>query len=476
MNKILPKFFTAAVLCFGMLSAHADNITIKLATSLSPGAKLTFGLPLNTRVSVDWGNGEVISYRDSVVTGTLAGDTVIISGTSQLSSFDCHEQNVKWLDITQAPDLVSLDCSYNELTELDLTKNTSLEELDCSYNQIKTLSLTKSSGLRSLDCEGNGISSLNIIPNNSLEMINVSDNQISTLTLRTKNKLRAFWGANNKLTMLSFSNYAPMQTIVCPENNISLLTLTEKSQIEDFWITGNKISEVDLSTSDNLKTLDVSNNQLDTLALSKQLNAKNPAQYINCSENHLSFRSIYNRDITNTYICGNQTYNNVPDTVAAAIYVDFSRFITNASGRKNGTISLYNGEDDSMLKTGSSAAYGDYSIVSSVGRVKFFKNFDKAYIVITGKDYPDLSIRTKNFVVYDEGIANGIEDIKTSGGEIIAETAGNVLLLSSARSQNASVVSTDGAIVWQGKVSATPVEISLVPGVYVVGQKKIVIQ
>lgn len=122
MNKILPKFFTAAVLCFGMLSAHADNVTIRLATSLSPGAKLTFALPLNTRVSVDWGDGEVKSYRDSVVTGTLAGDTVTISGTSQLSSFDCHEQNVKWLDITQAPDLVSLDCSDNELTTLDLTK------------------------------------------------------------------------------------------------------------------------------------------------------------------------------------------------------------------------------------------------------------------------------------------------------------------------------------------------------------------
>lgn len=476
MNKILPNFFTAAVLCFGMLSAHADNVTIRLATSLSPGAKLTFALPLNTRVSVDWGDGEVKSYRDSVVTGTLAGDTVTISGTSQLSSFDCHEQSVKWLDITQAPDLVSLDCSGNELTTLDLSKNTALEELDCSNNQITTLSLTKASGLRSLDCAGNEISSLNIIPNTSLEVINVNDNNISTLSVRTKNKLRSLWAANNKLTMLSFSNTAPMQTLVCPDNAISLLTMSEKSQIEDFWFTGNKLTEADLSTSDNLKTLDVSNNELDTLALSKLLNAKNPAQYINCSDNHLSIRSIYNKDITNTYICGNQTYNNVPDTVAAAVYVDFARFITNASGRKNGTITFYNGEDDSALKMGSSAALGDYTMVSSVGRVKFFKNFDKVYLTITGKDYPDLNIRTKSFVVYDEGIASGIEDIKTSNGEIIAETVGNVLLLSSARSQNATVVSADGAIVWQGKVGASPVEISLVPGVYIVGQKKIVIQ
>ena len=79
MNKILPDLFTAAVLCLGVVSAHADDVTIKLVTSQSPGAKLTFALPLNTRVNVDWGDGETQTYRDSVVTGTLKGDTVTVN-------------------------------------------------------------------------------------------------------------------------------------------------------------------------------------------------------------------------------------------------------------------------------------------------------------------------------------------------------------------------------------------------------------
>lgn len=476
MNKILPDLFTAAVLCLGAVSAHADDVTIKLVTSQSPGAKLTFALPLNTRVNVDWGDGETQTYRDSVVTGTLKGDTVTVKGPAQFSSFDCHAQKITWLDVTGASDLVSLDCSDNELKELNLMKNTALEELDCSKNQLATLGLTKAASLRSLDCSENKLTSLNIIPNNNLEVINASDNRISTLNVRPKTKLRSLWAANNKLTMLNFSNYATLQSLVCPGNEIGVLSIYTRAQVEDMWCQNNKITELNLSTSENLKTLDASNNLLDTLALSNTLNAKNQAQYINCSDNHLSFRSIYNKDIAKTYLCGTQTADIMPDTVPAAVYTDFSRYMTNASGRKNGILSFFNADDNSKLKYGSSAKLADYTMVSSVGRVKFFKNFDNLYLEITSNDYPDLKITTDNFKVYDEGIANGIEDINTANGEITAEVAENVLLLSSARQQKASVTSTDGVTVWNGTVGATPVEITLTPGVYVVGQKKIVVK
>lgn len=475
MNNIILKTIAASALCFGMVNANADNVRIRLVTSQSPGAQITFNLPSSTYVSVDWGNGEIQSYRDSVVTGTLAGDTITVTGNTKFTGFGCHSQHVKWIDLSEAPNLLSLDCSDNELTELSLTTNTALQELDCSNNKLKTLSAVKAQALRSLDCAGNALTTLNIVPNNSLEYININDNQISSLNVRTKNKLRSLWAANNKLTLLSFSNFAPMQSLVCPQNAIEIVQLQNRTQMQDVWIAGNKITDFDLSESAELKTLDVSGNELDTLALSKSITSENPMQYINCSDNHLSYRCFYNPEITKKYVCGNQFVNFAPDTVAAGVYLDFSRFMINGSGRKNGVLTLYNGEDDTQLKSGSSAKAGDYTMVAAAGRVKYWKNFPAAYLTVTSKDYPDLSIRTSNYVVYDEGIANGIESVTADKAGITVLREGRTIILVASAEQPASVVTTDGVTVWKGTVGSTPVEINVTPGVYIVGQKKIVV-
>ena len=475
MNNIISKAIAAAALCFGMVHASADNVRIRLVTSQSPGAQITFNLPSSTRVSVDWGNGETLSYRDSVVTGTLAGDTITVTGSTKFTGFDCHSQHVKWIDLSGAPDLLSLDCSDNELETLSLTSSTALQELDCSGNRLKSLSAVKAQALRSLDCSGNELTAINIVPNNSLEHINISDNKISSLNVRTKNKLRSLWAANNKLTFLSFSNYAPMQSLVCQQNGVETVQLSNKAQMQDVWIAGNKITSFDLSESSELKTLDVSGNGLDTLALSKAVTSENPMQYINCSDNHLSFRCFYNPDITKKYVCGNQFVDFAPNTVAAGVYLDFSRFMINGSGRKNGILTLYNGTDGTQLKPGSSAKTGDYTMVAAAGRVKYWKNFPAAYLTVTSKDYPDLSIRTSNYAVYDEDIANGIESATADKAGINVQCEGRTVILTASPEQQASVVTSDGVTVWKGTVGSTPVEISVAPGVYIAGQKKIVV-
>jgi hypothetical protein len=106
-------------------------------------------------LTIDWGDGsieEIYYYPSNPIShkyGNNAERTVRIEGL-EVRTFDCNDQYMTRLDISNCPSLRFLDCRYNSfLTSLVTGKNKSLNSLWCYYT-----------GLTSLDVSGMALSDL----------------------------------------------------------------------------------------------------------------------------------------------------------------------------------------------------------------------------------------------------------------------------------------------------------------------------
>ena len=84
----------------------------------------------------------------------LTSQTVTITG--DVIDFDCCENQITSLDVSNNTALTGLSCYNNPLTALDVSKNTALEWLSCNNNQLTALDVSQTR-LRGLDCFNNQI-------------------------------------------------------------------------------------------------------------------------------------------------------------------------------------------------------------------------------------------------------------------------------------------------------------------------------
>ncbi|MEG1621835.1 MAG: hypothetical protein RR330_00530 [Alistipes sp.] len=75
---------------------------------------------------------------------------------------DCHNMQLKELDVTQNKLLVTLYCQTNQLTNLDLCDNTNLQYLQCGENLLTTLDLSSTPNMKVLGCSKNRLTELTI--------------------------------------------------------------------------------------------------------------------------------------------------------------------------------------------------------------------------------------------------------------------------------------------------------------------------
>ena len=102
----------AGLLCTS-LAYGIDTQTIRLAAPKGSQLTLTFGG--TGKVTVDWGEGAQ-AYTPGTVSGTTQTDTVVVTITQRVTSFDCSGQGITWLDANGATDLLVLNCAQNKLT------------------------------------------------------------------------------------------------------------------------------------------------------------------------------------------------------------------------------------------------------------------------------------------------------------------------------------------------------------------------
>ena len=154
---------------------------------------------------------------------------------------DVHYSNIGNLKgIEHFKNLTYLDCHNNELKSLDVSNNTNLNYLDCSFNNLKELDIYNNTNLNYLDCSGDNLTSLDVSNNKELSTLNCSDNSIASLNL---------------------SNNENLFELYCGENSLDCLDLSENKNLTELDCNNNKLTSLDLSKNTNLTELDCSNQE-----------------------------------------------------------------------------------------------------------------------------------------------------------------------------------------------------------------------
>lgn len=113
-----------------------------------------------------------------------------VSNNKALVSLDCHNSHiVSTLYLTVAGDtsLTNLNCSNCYLSSLDVSANKYLVNLDCNFNQITSLDLSNNPLLTNLDCSSNDLTSLDLSADSSLVAVSCGLNNILSLDIRNGN-------------------------------------------------------------------------------------------------------------------------------------------------------------------------------------------------------------------------------------------------------------------------------------------------
>ena len=453
----------AGLLCTS-LAYGIDTQTIRLAAPKGSQLTLTFGG--TGKVTVDWGDGAQ-AYTPGTVNGTTQTDTVVVTITQRVTSFDCSGQGITWLDANGATDLLVLNCAQNKLTELKVNKMAGLQELNCSDNQLTELGLASNTALRYLDCSDNQLTELTLTRNTELQVLGCSRNRLPTLAINLNKDLRGLWADDNYLIgTLGMPMHEKMTSVILSNNGMERLNILPTEALTDLWVDHNELTTLNLGTTTGMKTINLSDNQLKSLVINSV--AGMDMYMADFSHNKLGFQYFLPSDKVANYVCGLQAPVDFGiDTVQVNDMVDFSEFLKNAGGSKVGTITLYNAATGEPLVKGTDPTATDYQILS--GRARFWHGIDSVYGIVTSTRYPTLEIRSNAFTVYDPD-ATGIHSATTADG--LSVTAGEgYLTLRSSRPAEVRITATDGRTVWTGTTTGTTV--SLPKGIYLVNNRKV---
>jgi Leucine-rich repeat (LRR) protein len=227
-------------------------------------------------------------------------DLTGIQDFTNLTSLNCHSNQLTTLDVSKNTALTSLDCSSNRLTILDVSKNTALTSLDCStnsnYSQLTALDVSKNTALTSLDCSFNKLKALDVSKNTSLTSLNCSYNQLTTLDVSKNTALAGIQCYSNQLTTLDVSENTALKLLFCYSNQLTTLDISKNTSLTRLILYNNQLISLNLKNGNNTK-LDINDSnfinnpnlsciQVDNVAYSNEnwYNLKDPkASYsVNC--------------------------------------------------------------------------------------------------------------------------------------------------------------------------------------------------
>ena len=140
---------------------------------------LAVGEPDNNDDYIETASIENLAILDLSSKGIL--DLTGIDAFVALSVFDCSDNSLDTLDLSNNTNLTSLNCAGNQLDTLVLTNNTLLESLDFSTNQVSEINIAHLVSLESLICNDNGLLILDLTSNDALIELNASSNTLERL-------------------------------------------------------------------------------------------------------------------------------------------------------------------------------------------------------------------------------------------------------------------------------------------------------
>jgi len=182
MKKVF-LFLVAAVVVAAFTDAHGANATSltteSVMTMTTTAQSVTVGLFGSGTAMIDWGDGsqqEIVELSDNAnALPTTDSDFVEVS---RLFS----NKNQRQITITGA-NIMGFDCSDNQLTNLDVTQNIALRDLSCFSNQLTELDVSQNIGLLVLYCFDNQLIALDVSQNTMLITMDTGINQLTILDL-----------------------------------------------------------------------------------------------------------------------------------------------------------------------------------------------------------------------------------------------------------------------------------------------------
>lgn len=237
--------------------------------------------------SADMNRNGVITIEEIQATGYLDvsnGNIVSLDGIeyfTSLKSFNCSNNQITSIDLSNNPQLESLNCANNQITSIDLSNNPLLESLYCSNNQIKEFHLNNNPLLKYFDCSNNSLSSLALNPNPNIQTLVCDNNALESLVIKNYTSLTSLSCESNNITYLDISHNNALLKLKIGNNPINSFDISGNFRLQYFDCRNCGLTSLEnLSIYTELTTLDCSNNSLSSLDLKKSKVA-----YLNCTSN-----------------------------------------------------------------------------------------------------------------------------------------------------------------------------------------------
>ena len=202
----------------------------KINMTTRNGKTMAFRLSGSGTATIDWGDGSekevvMLCSKECVTIKHTYPDaatrSIAVNG-EDITTLDCKDSDLSYLDISKTTELTWLDCSDNHLMHLDVSNNTALMVLWCNNNQLTELNLAKNTLLTELYCYHNNLTMLDLSNNRALVRLNSSQNQLTNLDLRENGELNRFDCYENRLSSLDFSNNQKLNYAVCSDNQLAV--------------------------------------------------------------------------------------------------------------------------------------------------------------------------------------------------------------------------------------------------------------
>lgn len=454
-------------------------------------------------ITVDWGDGQPVTYRLSAskkttvaCDGGTQGTTVTITGPVIYADFSSYpgvanDNEISAIDISGNEHLKYLTTYMNEIGTLDVSKEKDLIQLDCSYSGLETLDVSNNTKLLSLKAYGNELDNLDVSGLTELLELDLKGNYLDSIDLSNNSKLEVLHLQNNSLKKLDVSNMAALAELQVFGNELTTLDLSHNANLVELSAHSNKLAHLDLAQNTDLEYLNVNGNNLDMLDLSKNTNLN----YINVAKNGwnaCTLNDFYyllpqypegvqlgeNEEKTRLRVYGNTTSSN-PDndcTHAESVIATGKGWIIDSKGDGTGCQDAYvtllpstNGtatmatEDGTAVPSGSKVKKNTVVVVTAVPAEGYQLQTVKANGKVAKDGKFTVEAATEVLVQFTvatsvEGIGTVSTTVKGGNGELLFETSSPIQV---------AVYTLGGKLVYSSTVNGNAT-VALQPAVYVV--------
>ena len=151
-------------------------------------------------------NNNIEDIAQLNINDSQISDLTGIEGFINLTSLDCHNNDLTKLDISNNTFLKQLLCNNNKITSLDTSNNGELQYLSIHYNELESLDISTNTFIKGLFCGYNKIKNLNISTNKSLQYLSVQYNKLINLDVSNNVFLKSLECNYNEIKTLNLKN------------------------------------------------------------------------------------------------------------------------------------------------------------------------------------------------------------------------------------------------------------------------------